>query len=204
MSAHAAWWTAAILAGGQGRRFGGIDKSQLIVDGQTVLDRQLAVLRPLTDDCLLAGGPAREHPATVRHVADLHPGLGPLAGLEAALLAARHDIVVAVACDMPFLDGRLLSHLAELARHHDIVAPQTGRGVHPLCAAYRRACRPAISARLERGQLKLTDLFEEMRVHVVSVTDLEVFGDADQLMTNLNRPDDLAGLQATRLHGEKF
>ena len=54
-------WTAAILAGGQGRRLGGVDKSVLVVEQHPIIGRQLAMLHPLTrlllniDDCAAAG-----------------------------------------------------------------------------------------------------------------------------------------------------
>jgi molybdopterin-guanine dinucleotide biosynthesis protein A len=36
--------SVAILAGGDARRFGGRDKSALVVDGRTILERQIAEL----------------------------------------------------------------------------------------------------------------------------------------------------------------
>src|SRR3954470_4123148 len=78
--------SAAILAGGRATRFGGRDKSALIVDGRTILDRQLAALTPLTGDVMIVGGAA---PAPHRRIADCVPGCGPLGGLHAALTAAR-------------------------------------------------------------------------------------------------------------------
>ena len=50
--------SVAILAGGRATRFGGRDKSTLLVDGRTILDRQVAELSSLTDDILIVG--ARE------------------------------------------------------------------------------------------------------------------------------------------------
>ena len=41
--------TAAILVGGRGRRFGGLDKSQLRIGGRTVLDRQVSALTGVVD-----------------------------------------------------------------------------------------------------------------------------------------------------------
>ena len=46
-------FSAAILNGGQATRFGGRDKSALIVDGRTIRDRQIAELSLLTDDILV-------------------------------------------------------------------------------------------------------------------------------------------------------
>src|ERR1700722_19088499 len=97
--------SAAILAGGRATRFGGRDKSALLVDGRTILDRQLAELSALTTDLLIVGGAdagvARRLEASRGHeraapdataprvIMDLVPGCGPLGGLHAALTAAR-------------------------------------------------------------------------------------------------------------------
>jgi molybdenum cofactor guanylyltransferase len=56
--------SAAILVGGRARRFGGRDKSALVVGGRTILERQLAALAPLTDDVLLVGSAADVGSAT--------------------------------------------------------------------------------------------------------------------------------------------
>src|SRR5438046_2103958 len=112
--------TAAILAGGGGRRLGGVDKALIEIGGRPIIERQLAVLRPLFDEVLVvAGDPARYARFGARPVRDLSPGLGPLAGLEAALAAASSDAVVVVACDLPFLDAALVS----LVRDHVPGAP---------------------------------------------------------------------------------
>ena len=47
--------SAAILAGGGATRFGGRNKSALVVDGATMLDRQLDALAPVTDDVMIVG-----------------------------------------------------------------------------------------------------------------------------------------------------
>jgi molybdopterin-guanine dinucleotide biosynthesis protein A len=41
-----------IFAGGRASRFGGVRKALLSVGGQTILERVLAALRPLADECL--------------------------------------------------------------------------------------------------------------------------------------------------------
>src|SRR6185503_20854096 len=101
--------TAAILAGGQAARFGGRDKSALVIDGRSILERQIAELLRVTDDVLVVGaemGSGRflfepaHHKSTrplFRLVPDRVPGCGPLGGLDAALAAARDDVVVIVA-----------------------------------------------------------------------------------------------------------
>jgi molybdenum cofactor guanylyltransferase len=182
--------SAAILAGGRASRFGARDKSALIVGGRPILDRQLAELAQVADDLMLVIGertvaPPRED---VRVVRDRVSECGPLGGLDAALAAARHGALVLVACDMPFVSARLLAHLLALSSEADAVVPRTDRGYHPLCAAYTRACQPAIAECLERGQFKMLDFLDAVRVRVVCGDELAALGDHHRLLANVNTP----------------
>ena len=190
-------FSAAILIGGKATRFDGRDKSSLVVDGRTILSRQLAALSDVTSDVMLVGGAApAAAPASVRHVADIMAGCGPLSGIHAALSAARGDATLMLACDMPFVSAPLLRHLVSLADHADIVVPQTERGYHPLCAVYSRACLEPAARRLARGEFTLAALVDEMRVRVVTADALEAFGDPDRLLANVNTSIEYRAIEA--------
>jgi molybdopterin-guanine dinucleotide biosynthesis protein A len=196
--------SAAILAGGRATRFDGRDKSTLVVNGRTILARQLAELAMLTDDILLVRGRADQTPfAGVRAVADRVADAGPLGGLDAALRAARDDALILLACDMPFPSRELLAHMLKLAARADIVVPRTERGYHPLCAVYTRACLPALERRLERGELRMTGLFDDVRVRVVEKRELERFGDTARLLANVNTPAEFDELESLLGHNLK-
>ncbi|MES1254063.1 MAG: molybdenum cofactor guanylyltransferase, partial [Acidobacteriota bacterium] len=166
--------SAAILAGGRAVRFGGVDKSALVVGGRTIFDRQLAELSRVADDIMWVGHPLPR--AGVRPVADLAASHGPLGGLLASLMAARHDVVLVVACDMPYVSAGLLAYLASLARNAEVVVPQTERGYHPLCAAYTRAAIGPVARRLAVGRLKMTELMADVRLRIVTPEELSRFG----------------------------
>ena len=182
--------SAAILSGGAARRFGGTDKGALRVAGRTILDRQLAALTPVSDDIMLVGHPAPAHDPRLRIVADRSPGLGPLAGLEAALEAAREPVLILLACDLPFVTTDLLTYLVSLADGVDAVVPRDDRGYHPLCAVYDRRCLDVVRRRLQARTLALTHLFTDVRVRPVPVDDLARFGAPRRLLANVNTPAD--------------
>jgi len=221
--------SVAILAGGDAKRFGGRDKSALIVDGRTILERQIAELSTVTDDILIVARPfsasaraevsrasARlaEAPSARRRqdrnreagspeprlITDLVPGCGPLGGLHAALSAARGDALFLVACDMPYVTAPLVSYLLTVADDADIVVPRTDRGYHPLCAVYRRACLPAVVRRLAERRLTMLDLLNDMRIREVTADDLGRFGNCDRLFANVNTPAEYANLEALQGH----
>jgi molybdopterin-guanine dinucleotide biosynthesis protein A len=187
--------SAAILAGGQARRFGGRDKSTLRVGGRRILERQLDELCHITDDILLVGGRPIEDVAGLRPVSDRVPDSGPLGGLDAALAAARDDRVILIACDMPFITAGFLESLLALSDSVDAVVPRTERGYHPLCAVYRRSCHPAVVRRLVERRLKMLDLLEDLKVHVVDREHVATFG-GERVLANVNTPDELHDLEA--------
>ena len=193
-------WSAAILAGGRARRFGGRDKSALIVDGKSILEHQMALLTALTDDVMIVG--ARNAPRAARLVADRVPGCGPLGGLHAALAEARGRATIVVACDMPYLSAPFLAHLLALTDEADAVVPRTDRGYHPLCAAYTPACLAPAAARLAEGRMTMVDLFEDVRVRAVTTVEIARFGNSDRLLTNVNTPAEYGGLEA--FHGHQL
>ena len=192
--------SAAILAGGRASRFGGRDKSALAVEGRPILERQLAALSEVADDVMLVVGKETPPRADVRVVRDRVTASGPLGGLDAALAAARHDALVLVACDMPFVTARLLGHLLGLTAEADAVVPRTERGYHPLCAAYTRACQPAIAGRLDRGHFRMVDFLADVRVRVVCGDELAALGDHHRLLANINTPAEYKGLDRTIGH----
>jgi molybdenum cofactor guanylyltransferase len=193
--------TAAILAGGRAARFGGRNKSALVIDGRSILERQITELLQVTDDVLVVGAEMRCSTGSLfRLVPDRTPGCGPLGGLDAALAAARDDVVAIVACDMPFVTSAFLKHLLNLAREADAVVPRTERGYHPLCAAYTRACHPAVARRLADRRLKMTGLLEEVRVRELTAGEIDVFGDPLRLLANVNTPADYEAFAGLRGH----
>jgi molybdopterin-guanine dinucleotide biosynthesis protein A len=190
--------SAAILAGGRASRFGGRDKSTLVVGGTTILERQLAELSQLTDDIMLVGS-ALDVPPPVRVIADRVSGAGPLGGLDAALASARDDAVIVVACDMPFVSAGFLASLLDFVRGVEAVVPLIEGRHHPLCAVYTRRCQEPVARRLANDQLRMLGLLDEVRVRVVAARDLPGF-DCRRLVANVNTPGELEKLEALQGH----
>ena len=204
-------FSAAILIGGKATRFEGRDKSALLVEGRTILSRQIEALSLAGVSDVMLVGPSTP-PSEVeeslrasglpRHVEDIVPGCGPLGGLHAALSSARHARTLLLACDMPFVTAPLVRHLLSLAGEDaDVVVPRTERGYHPLCAVYSRGCLEPASRRIARGDLTMASLFDEVRVRVVTADALLALGDPDRLLANVNtsleyRAIDANGMQS--------
>jgi molybdenum cofactor guanylyltransferase len=201
--------SAAILTGGHARRMHGLDKSTLDVDGLPILERQLAVLRQLSDDLLIVtragavpegvNSPAGSH--GLRIVSDEISDVGPLGGIHAALVHARAPVILVVACDMPFLSLELLKHLTARVQGVDAAVPRTRDGYHPLCAAYAQTVRPFVEQMLARHVLKVSALFSmDLRVAELGPDELAGFDPGGRMLSNVNTPHDYRQACSWALH----
>jgi molybdopterin-guanine dinucleotide biosynthesis protein A len=127
------------------------------------------------------------------HVPDRKTGLGPLAGVEAALLSAFErgcDGAFVLACDMPLVDERTVrAVVAALGDGRAAApAPDGGRDIEPLCAAYRVSCLPVVVRALEEGRLAAHELFAAVRGRTVALP--------TERFLNVNTPEDQARASA--------
>ena len=184
-------WTAAILAGGLARRLGGRDKSTLRVGGDTILDRQLAVLRTLTPHILIVGGHGPESAEMDVHVVlDRIAGAGALGGLYTALVEAPTEQVLVIACDMPFVSAEFLAELARRGAGVEAAVPRDARGRHPLCASYQRRIAARVKKRIDKGALRIADALGDLEVLDIGPDELTPFDPDGRLLLNVNTPAD--------------
>ena len=198
--------SAAILAGGRARRFGGADKASLVVGGARIIERQLAALATVTEDVrIVSNDPARYATLGVRVIPDRIAGAGPLSGVHAALVDAAHHCltggpagdharagVIVLACDLPFVTAALLEALAiafGTGDEIDAVVPRSARGLEPMCALYATRCAETIRRRIEAGNLELRGLLTEVRVKELR-TEGEASFDDESVFLNVNTPHD--------------
>jgi molybdenum cofactor guanylyltransferase len=173
--------TALILAGGKGTRMGGIAKHEIVIEGEPIWKRQLAVLVPRVDEVIFSGAKI----SGFRTVLDTQAGQGPLSGIAAGLAAIAAGWLIVVAGDMPYITGALIDSLVA-ARHDnvDAVAIDVDGRLEPLCCILHARARPEVDRRLAAGLLRASSLFEGARVRWIT--------DADPAaLRNLNSPSDL-------------
>ena len=180
----AATRAAAILAGGRARRLGGGHKGLVEVGGRAIVARQLAALKPYVDACFIVANDAAAYAAFgaswVRIVPDVHPDLGPLAGIEAAFAASDAAELLVFACDLPFIAPAPFV----AAPAAEVVVARAGDVVQPLHARYSRAILPQLQAQLSANALRLFDLVNACNPRYIDVEPRAIF--------NVNTREDLA------------
>lgn len=185
--------TAAILAGGQARRFGGRPKALLPLGHQRIIDRLLAVLRSVADEVFIVANDRDRYGACGVPVrADVLSDAGPLGGVHAALSSAHSAQILVVAGDMPFVSAPFLEYVLRKGRFVDVAIPRPAEGYQPLCASYRRSCAAVIAQRIGAGTLKVSDVLAETNLHEVGADEIAPFDPHGTLFFNINTPADYA------------
>jgi len=184
--------SAIILAGGQSRRMGQ-DKALIDFRGRPIIAHVIDTLRGLSSDVIVVSNRSGVYDSFgARVVSDYEPPAGPLGGIAAGLSAARRDLTIVVACDMPFLNSRLLRYLIEQAVDADAVVMQIEGKFEPLHAVYRRACLTAINQHLTAGDRRVISFYADVRLLSIPEADWRTIDPDGRSTANLNTPDDLS------------
>ncbi|HYU48136.1 MAG TPA: molybdenum cofactor guanylyltransferase [Terriglobales bacterium] len=179
-----------VLAGGTSSRMGA-DKAFLEFQGQTLLERALALIGRVCPSAAIVGDPARfsSYGAVVE---DVYTGCGPLAGIHAALTRSYAELNLMLAVDLPFVSEDLLSYLFSVAEETSAVVtvPRTGKGFQPLCAVYRPEFATVADRALQAAKYKIDALFGGLSLRVIEQGELEKAGFSERNFFNVNTPAD--------------
>lgn len=189
--------SAVILAGGRATRMGGEDKGWVKLAGRPLIDHVLDRLRPQVDEVLInANRSQARYQALATVISDNNPDyLGPLAGMQAGLAAARHDWVLFVPCDGPALPHDLMSRFrAALTPDTELVVAHDGDWLQPVVALLHKSLLPSLTLALAEGERKIDIWFARHRMAVVN------FADQPDAFINLNSPAELAAYEARLLN----
>jgi molybdopterin-guanine dinucleotide biosynthesis protein A len=180
--------SGVVLAGGQGRRMGGVDKGLQLLRGKPMVQHVLERLAPQVSDIVIN---ANQNAATYRQfgypvIGDEISGFaGPLAGLHAGLKATTHPLVVTVPCDSPFLPADLVSRLYSSLKDDDLAVAKTGAQPHPVFALVRKSVRDNLERFLAGGGRKINAWYASLAVVEVS------FDDEADAFRNINTLEEL-------------
>jgi molybdopterin-guanine dinucleotide biosynthesis protein A len=193
-SSHPPPLTGLVLAGGLGRRMGGGEKALVPLRGSALISHVIERLRPQVSEVLVnVNVPAERYSAFGdRIIADRIPNRpGPLAGLHAGLVEARHAWVLGVPCDAPLLPEDLADRLWTAMAKADAeiaVAHAEGR-IHPVFCLLSTALAAPLARHLESGGRAVLGWMQSRRLVIADFDDARAF-------TNVNTPEDLAHLDA--------
>lgn len=182
--------TGVILAGGLGTRMGGVDKGLQLYDGKALVWHVAKRLAPQVDHLLINANRSEAEYAAFGYpvLADQITGFaGPLAGLHAALTAAKTPLVLTAPCDSPGLPLDLVCRLHGALRstQANLTIARAGGRLHPVFCLCRRSLLGQLEVYLEGGGRKVAAWCAEMGAIEVD------FSEQSEAFGNFNTLDDL-------------
>ena len=180
-----------VLAGGKSSRMGK-EKALIQLGGRPLIAHAVAKLRDVCSEVSILGSNL-DLAAYGPLVPDLHPGRGPIGGIEAALAHSQFDWSLLAPVDVPFLPAQFLRDWVERVTASDFFRAaifEVGGKPQPGVLLIHRSTRPSISAAIERGEYKLLPALSAAASGLS--LDVERVGSAcESWFTNVNTPEDL-------------
>jgi len=187
-------FSAVLLAGGKSTRMGR-DKAAVVFEDRPLWERQLATLAALQPrELFISGRPDGPYiDCGTELIADLHPGCGPLSGLEAACWRMQTPLLCLLAIDLPWMTPAFLERLVKMAIQDGRgIVPRNGDYFEPLAAIYPRAILSLVGEHLRHGDHSMQRLIQRA-VDLDLMIVYPLLEDERPLFRNVNAPADLPG-----------
>ena len=182
-----------ILAGGQGRRLGGIDKATLDLGGARLVDLAIARLEPQVEQLAISSNSGAELAATGLPILVDDAPLGPLAGLLATMGWAAPlgaDYIASAAVDCPHFPCDLVAHLRLALEGGGTIALARAGRVHGTFGLWPVTLRGDLAQFLQSGE-------NPKLMYYAARYPLAYAGFPDEsAFDNINTPQDLARLRS--------
>lgn len=187
-----------ILAGGQARRMGGVDKALIPLGGMTLIERAVARASVQVSDLLINanGDPKRFAHLGLPVVPDPVGGfVGPIAGVLAGfewMRANRPEArwLASFACDCPFFPMDMVERLVAkaLGERAKVAVAESGAQHHPVFAVWSAEISATPDDVLVKRGLRKMDDF------IATLPNVRVRFDTDPIdpFVNINTPEELA------------
>lgn len=175
--------TGVVLAGGESSRMGE-DKSLMLVNEQKLIEFSINALKPFCTEVLISSSKNTHQSFSCRKISDQFQKIGPIAGIQSALVNSNTEYVIILPCDSPMVKPEFVQYLiSEIDNNTNVIVPRYGLYLEPLFAIYHKKILPIVEDQIKKGKYRLTDLLELCQTKIVDVKDRTCF-------VNINTPED--------------
>jgi len=195
--------TGIILAGGKSRRMGG-NKAFIDVGGVPLFERVYRIFKEIfTEIIVVANDAGLFEGYEARLQKDILLNKGPLGGLYTGLFYSSNYHAFCTACDMPFLNPRLIKYMLEERGEYDVIVPKTPDGLHPLHAIYSKKCLSPMRQLLDRDDLRILNFFHRVRVRYIDETEIRKLDPHMRSFINVNTEEEMEAVRGILVEAEQ-
>jgi len=167
----------------------GTDKAFLKVDGVPMIEHVLRALRTVVSQIVIVTNRPESYAAyDAEVVTDTFSKHGSIVGIYSGLMRSKDEYNLVVACDMPFLNSRLLSYMVSQTDSYDIVLPKVGEFVEPLHAIYHKRLTTIMDSHIKRDELQIRGIFSGLKIRYITEEEIDCHDPERRSFINLNTP----------------
>jgi molybdopterin-guanine dinucleotide biosynthesis protein A len=184
--------SGVILAGGENKRFGGVNKSNFVIGGSSIITRIINTISELFEEIIIVTNTPHDFSefSNYKIAGDTFAKIGPLGGIHSAIKASSKDSVFIFAGDMPFLDKNIIMSQIRFssASQAEAIVPRVNGYNEPLHAIYRNTVFYKLDEYLQKkSKSGVIDFLKGLNV---SYLDLPASEDTKRALTNINTPSE--------------
>ena len=191
-------FTLAIMAGGKSSRMG-TDKSFVELLDKPMIEHLIERTSDLGQSATIL---ITNQPDDYAHLqfpmyADVIPEKGSLGGIYTALYHSQTPYTLVLACDMPFVQPKLLQYLIQVTEKgdFDVVVPRVNSYPQGFHAIYHQRCLPHIKQKLDEDRLKVIGFYDKVIVRTIDEDEYQEFDTHRLSFLNINTPEELQEAQ---------
>jgi molybdopterin-guanine dinucleotide biosynthesis protein A len=185
---------AYIIAGGKSIRFKR-DKSLYEFNGKQLIKHVVDAISPLFKTVSIISNDTEKFSfLDLNTMPDIIPDLGPIGGIYTALTISAGKSIFVFACDTPFINKEFVEYMTSKIEGFDVVIPSISDRFEPLHAIYSSSCLPNISQLIDRGDRKIINFFDSMRLLKITEEEVRKFDPELKLFQNINFFEDIERL----------
>jgi molybdopterin-guanine dinucleotide biosynthesis protein A len=177
MSGASSHFSCIILAGGEGKRVGGVDKGLIEYKNKPLIEHVIDATSPQVDDLVISANRniERYKKYTDKVISDrCEQYLGPLAGIDVALPHCIHQRILIVPCDTPFLPHDIIEHFLAKRNDADLYIAETKNKLQPVMLIHK-TLHDSISRSLDNNELRLMFWAKAHQPEIITFSDSRPF-----------------------------
>lgn len=182
--------TAVVLAGGKSKRFGS-PKSIVRFDGKNLIAIAIDLARQICNRTIIIKDDEKIPLLNgIKSFKDIHPGKGPIGGVQSALTFSETENIAILPVDMPLLCVEIYNHLASIKKINTPVVAISTHGMEPLVSIWSKSNLTRINQSIEKNILSLWKCLEDLNAIKLNFGKLypEI---PDSCFFNINTREDL-------------
>lgn len=181
--------TGVVLAGGKSERMGN-NKALLTLDNKTFIASVTDVLKACFRETIIISNKQEEYTSLGCPIfSDIFKNVGPLAGIQSALMNSKTETVFIFSCDTPMVNTNMIEYLLGCHTQELILIVKYKNQIQPLFGVYSKRLLDKLNLFLKSGNDKVSEFIKLLGTEV-TILDAPTKWELNGSLDNINTPDE--------------